>query len=182
MAIVNVDPSTLGSFVPDGIVLQHKDEVIAAQWNKMVQNGVRSYSIQRSAMASSRSLLFGTSLWCCIPPSNPSVYWAGGPSENASLQYTIQWFGTPTTRGTVTFRGGTNIASLGTLGTYITSGASGSTSAAFATPVIVPDYELSGGVVRALPYFVRIDTNDPSPDFIYFAHISFRYLKYPMIY
>lgn len=183
MAIVDVDPATLGSFVSTGIVLEHDDTVSVAQWTAMVENGARSFWNRRSAMSTSQAIQFETDLWSAIPPSNPSVYWSEGLSENAGLIYTIEWERTSGAldNGTVIFKGGTNIASLGTLGTYTTAAASGSVTATFPDAVVIPDYALSGGVVKTCPFFLKVESVNPGDSTMIFTQINLRYSKYPMI-
>lgn len=183
MAITNVDPAILGSFVPTDIVLQHGDEVTTAMWNRFVQNGATSYSIWRDAIANSRLMSFETDCYSCIPPTNVGVFLSGGLPEKAVIRMTVVWtrLSGLSVDGVVRLMGGTSLASLGTLDEHTLGAASGTYNVNVATPVDLPGFAISGGDMVAPPYWLVVQTVNPAGASMIMQHLHVRYSRYPVI-
>lgn len=183
MAITNIDPATLGSFDPTGIVLQHEDTVTVAMWNRFVQNGATSYSIWRDAIANSRLMTFETDCYSCIPPTNVGVFLSGGLPEKAAIRMTVVWTRLSGLRvdGVVRLMGGTSLASLGTLDEHTLDAASGTYSVNVATPIDLPGFAVSSGDMVASPYWLVVQTVNPPATQMAMRHLHVRYSRYPVI-
>lgn len=183
MAITNIDPATLGSFDPTGIVLQHEDTVTVAMWNRFVQNGATSYSIWRDAIANSRLMTFETDCYSCIPPTNVGVFLSGGLAEKAAIRLTVVWttISGPRVEGVVRLMGGTSLASLGTLDEHTLDAASGTYSVNVATPIDLPGFAISSGDMVASPYWLVVQTVNPPATQMAMQHLHVRYSRYPVI-
>lgn len=183
MAITNVDPALMGSFVPTDIVLQHGDEVTAAMWNTFVQNGATSYSMWRDAIANSRLMAFETDCYSCIPPTNVGVFLSGGLPEKAAIRMTVVWTTVSGARvdGTVTLMGGTSLASLGTLDEHTLDAMAGTYNVNVTTPVDLPGFAISSGDTVAPPYWLVVQTVNPAGASMIMQHLHVRYSRYPVI-
>jgi hypothetical protein len=183
MPITDVDPSTLGSFDPTNIVLQHDDTVSVNQWTRHVENGATSYSMWRDAIANSRPFVFGHEQYSCIPPTPVGVTLVGGLAEKAAIRYSIVWQTTSGSdnRGKVRLMGGTDLAALGTLDEHLLGALSGTYYGSAADPIDVPQYAISGGSTWAPPYWLVIETDNPPGGAMLASSLSVRYTRYPVI-
>jgi hypothetical protein len=180
MALIDIDPSIVGAFVPTDALLEHKDTIGTAFWNQFVENGVAAYSLWRTSLAFGQHI-WGSDLYCQIPPVNPSTYYAGiDYLEEFALRIGFDWNGNHAD-GTVTLYGGTSVASMGSLWQYIISTPSGSHFAAISTSMETPTYgTVSGSGVVGNPYFLKIVTSTPPVHrVILFNTIHITYKKYP---
>lgn len=177
MALIDIDPSIVGAFVPTDALLEHKDTIGTAFWNQFVENGIAAYSLWRGALTMGVSV-WGSDLFCQIPPVNPSTYYANIEyTENAAIRIGFTWAG-DVSRGTVVLYGGTNVASMGSLWKYEISATTGSYFGLVADPIVVPEYGSSVGLIKTLPYFLKVVSTTPGN--IAFTSMDILYKKYPV--
>lgn len=177
MAVVSVDPSILGAFDPEDIVLEHDDTVPPAFWNTYVENGATSYCMWKPVISNSGSTAIADATYYgCIAPTNASAYWQNWPYiEKATFRFYVECESGRT--GKISISGGTDLASLSTLVDRwsFTTGTLGT----YAGTVALPKYYLDAGVTKAYPYFLKVLVEaNPTASKIYHMHLW--YTKYPV--
>ena len=172
MAIITVDPSTLGAFDPEDVVLEHGDNVLQPFWNTYAENGAKAYCIWKPVLSFSGSVVTSeATFYGCLPPVNPSVYWTGAElTESATFRFYAEGAGS----GRITVYGGTTTGT-GMLPLIDRLAFTGSVYGSYAGTFAVPGYYLDAGVTKAIPYFLRVEITGVTS----VSQVHVFYTKYP---